>query len=356
MRERRRKKDGGLAPGTAIYMGEDRVEEIRITVTDYGPEGLTERIGLEAATPPGPDGPAVRWIDVDGVHDVATVSELGQRFGLHPLVIEDVLNPHSRPKAEDYPDHLFLIAKHLQLLRVEQAEITRFDVRSEQICVLLGRGWVLTFQESAGDAFEAVRERVRVGRGRARQMGADYLAYALIDGLVDRYFDVLDTLSDEVEALEQEALLGDPDELPLRVHLIREDLRLVRKMLMPLITTIGALQRGGGLVTAETQLFLRDLTDHVHQVSEQLEASRDAVGALLDTHLAIAGQRLNEINQMLTIAATIFLPLSFLAGLYGMNFAWMPELEWPWAYPALLGVMVLIAGALLTYFRRRGWL
>ncbi|MCB9743118.1 MAG: magnesium/cobalt transporter CorA [Alphaproteobacteria bacterium] len=358
MPKSKRKRRAGLAPGSAVYVGQERDFRSEVEIVHYDPDGVQELRGLEALDTEAVRQPTpVTWVNIIGVHEVELVSELGRRFDVHPLVVEDLLNPGSRPKAEEYDDKLFLITKQLHLELRQDASVKRLDVQVEQVGIILGKGFVMTFQERHGDAFEPVRERIRHGRGRIRRSGADYLAYALIDALVDRYFDVLDGLVEEVEGLEQEVLLGDPKDLARRVHLVREDLRLVRKMLMPLHAAVSTLQRGGGgLVGDETQLFVRDLSDHLSQVQDQVDTTREALIALLDTHVALAGQRLNEVNQVLTIAATIFLPLSFMAGVYGMNFTWMPELGFHYGYPLLLGAMGAVAGSLVYYFRRKGWL
>lgn len=350
-----RKRKTGLAPGTPIYIGEARQHEIAVSVMDYNETQLREVGGLDAATPQGrPLG--VRWVDVDGVHQVQPVSAIGERFSLHPLLVEDVLNPASRPKLEEYDQHLFLVFKAFHPSEDEHG----FHVVPEQISVVLGRGWVITFQELPGDTFDSVRTRLREGRGRLRKCKADYLAYALLDATVDRYFEVLDRVAELVDELEREVLLGDPDQvrgLPSRIHLLRQELQKMRKHVAPLASAVSVLERGGHeLVTEDTRTFVRDVADHVAQVLDQIEQLRDALADLLNAHLALSSQKIGEVTKVLTVVSTVFIPLTFIVGIYGMNFDHMPELHWRYGYLLTWVVMTAVTVGLILYFRRQKWL
>lgn len=350
-----RKRKTGLAPGTPIYIGEARQHEVAVEVTDFNDASMREVRGLDAASPQGrPLG--VRWVDVDGVHDVGTVTSIGERFALHPLLIEDVLNPSSRPKLEEYDQHLFLVFKAFHPAEDEQG----LHVVPEQISMVLGRGWVITFQELPGDTFDGVHTRMREGRGRIRKSKADYLAYTLLDATVDRYFEVLDRIAELVDELEREVLLGDPDQvrgLPPRIHLLRQELQKMRKHVAPLASAISLLQRGNHeLITEETRMFVRDVADHVAQVLDQIEQLRESLSDLLNAQLALSSQKIGEVTKVLTVVSAIFIPLTFIVGVYGMNFDNMPELHWREGYFGTWAVMAVVTLGQIVYFRKQRWL
>jgi magnesium transporter len=347
----------GTAPGTLRAPAERRVEEVAVRVLHYGPDlcdetGLATPADLEpwldrlAAAEPGD---SVTWIDIVGLHDLDLLTRLGRAFGLHSLALEDVLNVGQRPKVEEFADHLFCA---LRCFHRHGGELG-----SEQITLFLLPGVVLTFQEIHGDAFEPVRERIRRGTGRVRRAGADYLAYALIDAIVDQFFPLLEGLGERIEVLEHE-LVDEPGPKTLEaIYHLRRELVGLRRAAWPEREVVSTLQRQEtALVQDETRVFLRDAYDHVVQVLEILETYRELAGSMLDVYLSSISHRMNEVMKVLTIIATIFIPLTFVAGIYGMNFEHMPELGWRWGYPAVLGAMTAIGLALLWYFRRRGWL
>ena len=344
----------GTAPGT-LQAPEQRVEEIRIRVIRYSPEGIedVEVPGVEecAAYRPAAGqaaGGGATWIDVIGLHDVELVARLGECFGLHPLALEDVVNTGQRPKADDYDDHLYCVLRNFHADSV--------NLVSEQISLFLMPGLVLTFQEMEGDAFEPVRERLRRGKGRIRRMGADYLAYALIDALIDQFFPILESRGERIEALEDELIEDPTPETLQKIYRMRRELLLLRRAAWPEREVLSALQREEtALMSREVKPFLRDAYDHTVQVLEILETYRELAGSMLDVYLSSLSHRMNEVMKVLTIIATIFIPLTFVAGVYGMNFEHMPELAWPWAYPAVMALMAVIGIGLVVYFRRRGW-
>ena len=355
-RFRRHRSAPGSAPGTLTAPRERRVEETFIRLIDYGPDHIEEIRVMEIA------GlhrymerqESVTWIDLVGLHDVELLAALGNEFGLHPLALEDVIHTHQRPKLEDYGEHCFLI------LRLPHA---REQLTTEQISIFLGRGWVLTFQETADDPFEPVRDRLRRGRPRIRGAGSDYLAYALVDALVDSFFPLLEQYGERLEALEDE-LLEQPEKDALgRVHAIKKDLMEFRRATWPLREVITGFERQDiGLVGDQARLFLRDCYDHTVQLMDIVETYRDMAGALTDLYLSSVSNRMNEVMKVLTVIASIFIPLTFLAGIYGMNFdpdasPWnMPELNWRWGYPVFWGVILALGGGMIWLFRRRKWL
>ena len=265
-------------------------------------------------------------------------------------MLEDVLTTDQRPKLEDYGDYLFLVLRMLDLGADGELMI-------EQVGLVLGPGWVLSFQERSGDVFDPLRERLRNGRSRIRQQGADFLAYSLLDAVVDRYFGILERFGEQIDALE-DSLLGCPTAEDLaRYHRLRRELIFLRKAVWPLREMLATLQRRESpLISVEAVLYLRDVHDHAVQIVDTVETFRDMLNAALDVHLSSSSYRLNDVMKMLAVIATIFMPLTFMAGVYGMNFKHMPELGWPWAYPGILVLMALVALGMLRLFRQKGWL
>jgi magnesium transporter len=291
--------------------------------------------------------PAV-WVNVDGLGDTSVISQLGELFDVHRLALEDVVNVHQRAKVEPYDDHLFVIAHMIQAGE---------HLGTEQVSFFIGENYLLTFQERAGDCFDMVRQRIRAGRGRIRHAGASYLAYALLDALIDAYFPVLEVYGERIEALESE-LLTEPDaEMAGRIHAIKRDLLVLRRAIWPHREAIKTLLRDDSpFITDETRIYLRDCYDHVIQLLDLVETYRELASGLLDIYLSSLSNRMNEVMKVLTIFAAIFIPLTFIAGLYGMNFERMPELRWSWGYPMALMVMAALTVSLLVFFRRKGWI
>jgi magnesium transporter len=345
----------GTAPGTLRPLEEPRTQHARVTVIDYSPEHCTEKsIDHVEDLAAFRDAESVTWINVDGLNDVPLLEALGRCFNIHPLTLEDILNCGQRPKLEDYGSYHFIVMKSL---RTGQDDV----LETEQISFILSERFVLTLQEIPGDSFEAVRERIRKGKGQIRRMGPDYLAYALIDALVDEFFPVLERYGERLEALEDTVITDATPPTLNEIHQIKRELLTVRRAAWPEREVINALQREGhDMVRAETRIFLRDCYDHVVQVIDMIETYRDLAAGLLEVYLSSVSNRMNEIMKVLTIISTIFIPLSFIAGVYGMNFDTrkslnMPELGWAWGYPAVLGVMLAVAVGLLFFFRRKGW-
>jgi magnesium transporter len=351
-RIKKRSKKAGLPPGTLVHIGEQKAEQVRITVIDYN-EAYFQEEEIETVEECFlfKDKPTVTWINVDGIHEVEVLELLGECFGLHPLVLEDILNTDQRPKLEDFGDYIFIVLKTFSYN--DQSD----ELEPEQISLILGPSFVLSFQERAGDVFDPIRERIRNGKGRIRRMGADYLAYCLLDSIVDHYFVVLEKVGEEVEFLEEELVTNPTPETLQTIHNLKRDMIFLRKSVWPLREVIGALERGElSLIRESTGIYLRDVYDHTIQVVDTIETFRDMISGMLDIYLSSVSNRMNEVMKVLTIIATIFIPLTLIAGIYGMNFQYMPELGWRWGYPMVWLVMLVIGVVMLVYFRRKKWL
>ena len=349
----KRRTDGiGKPPGTPEPETGRLQAQVEARITDYAEGHCTQQsVANLQKCPPRDESTAVRWIDVSGVHDVEFLEHVGSRFGLHPLVLEDIAHTAQRPKVEDYEDYLYVVAKTLSY-NVQAAE-----VEAEQISLVLGPDYVLSFQEREPDVFEPIRDRIAQAKGRVRKMGADYLAYALVDLMVDGYFKVLEKVSESLEDLHEE-VTGEPTRETLKgIHRAKRELVFLRKSVWPLREAINSLARTDFEHMSEaTRIYLRDVYDHTIQVIDTVESFRDLASGMLDTYLTSISNRMNEVMKVLTIIATIFIPLTFIAGIYGMNFEHMPELHWKWAYPTVWALMIGMACLMLIYFRRKNWI
>jgi magnesium transporter len=292
----------------------------------------------------------VAWFDVQGLGDEKTLHTIGEGFGLSPLTLADVVNTPQRPKLEVFPEHTLIITRMI----LGQAD---HAVRGEQVSLLVGQGWVLTFQEFYGDCLEPVRQRIRANRGLVRQMGPDYLAYALLDAIIDGYYPILEDLGDVLEQMEAQ-VVADPDPALLtRIFTVRRTLMTIRHAMWPQRETLASLtRRDAAHFGEEVNVYLRDCYDHVTQIMDAVENYRELANGLVDAHLSASSNRMNEVMKVLTIIATIFIPLSFLAGVYGMNFEYMPELQWRGGYAMFWATAAAMAGVMLFYFKRRKWL
>ncbi len=352
----RRSAKTGLAPGTLIHIGDQKVEQVKLTLFEYGGEmDVSEReISSPSGCFPFRDIPAVSWLNVDGIHQVQVIEEIGDNLGIHALVMEDILNTSQRPKIEEFDEYIYITLKMLYW----NEELT--EVESEQVSLILGGRYVITFQEGdeAGrDVFDTVRERIRGGKSRIVKRGADYLIYCLIDAIVDHYFLILEHLGEQITDLEEE-LVSDPTTDTLQfIHNLKRELVFLRKHVWPLREVINRLERDEiDLIEESTSIYLRDVYDHTIQVIDTIETFREMISGMLDIYLSSISNKMNEVMKVLTIIATVFIPLTFIAGVYGMNFVYMPELQWRFGYYVVLFIMVLIFFAMIIYFRRRRWL
>ncbi len=349
---KRRSRKAGLPPGSLVHVGEKKVEKIRIKVMDYSPETYVEKETFKVSEcAPFRRTETITWLNVDGIHDAGLIQELGSCYGIHPLTLEDIMTASQRPKLEDYGDYLYLVVRMLHPRRDGGEE------RFEQVSIVIGPNYLLSFLEDAGDVFDPVRERIRNGKGRIRNQGPDYLAYALLDAIVDGYFLELERIGDEIEYLEGEILKEPKTETVQRIHQLKREMIFLRKSVWPLREAIARLERRESpLVKETTAVFLKDVYDHTIQVIDTIETFRDMLSGMLDTYLTSVSNRMNEVMKMLTLIATIFMPLTFIAGIYGMNFQHMPELGWKWGYFGVLGLMAVVAGVMIVYFKRKKWL
>lgn len=349
---RKRSEKAGLPPGTLVHTGDKPPENTVITVFEYNPDSFQERkpSRLEECFTPQPMH-TVRWINIDGLANIGVIEGLGRQYGIHPLIQEDILSTGQRPKCDDSTSHLFVVLRMLQYNDAGQT------IQSEQVSILLRSGYVVSFQESEGDVFDPIREQIRTGRGRVRNMGADYLLYRLMDAVVDGYFLILEKLGERVEALEQE-VIQEPSEATLnRIYALKRELIYLRKSVWPLREVISQIEKTASpLITDATEPYFRDVYDHTIQVMDSVDTFRDTVSGLLDIYLTSLSNRMNAIMKVLTIITTIFIPLTFISGIYGMNFHYMPELEWRWGYPAVLCAMGVIFLGMLYFFKRNKWM
>lgn len=350
---KKRSQKAGLPPGTLVHVGEPRLEKARITAIVYDTSHLEEEV-LDTVGEAFPleDAPAVTWLNVDGIHEVDIVEGLGSRLGLHPLVLEDILNPDQRPKMEDLGDYVYVVLK-----MVDWAE-RRGEITVEQVSLLVGANYVVSLEERpGGDVLDPIRQRIREAKGNIREKGPDYLAYSILDGVVDRYFGVLEVLGEKVEDLEVELISSPLPETLRELHVLKREMIYMRKAVWPLREAVAALERSGSpLIKESTVPFLRDVYDHTIQVMDAVEMLRDMLSGMLDIYLSSISNRMNEVMKVLTIFASIFIPLTFIVGIYGMNFAYMPELASKWGYPAVWLVMLAAGLAMIWFFKRRRWL
>lgn len=352
---RKRSEKAGLPPGSMIHIGKVYRESSNVSVFSYNEETYKERTDStleECLAFYHPD--SVTWINVDGIQDLNLLNYIGERFNLHPLVLEDIANTSQRPKMEDYGEYIYLVLRMLYY-RDGQKELL-----SEQVSLIVGKDYVLSIQEgdkNRFDVFESVRDRIRNGIGKIRKLGPDILMYSLIDAIVDNYFIVLEGLDDKIEEIEGVLTNnGKEDTLQLIQSLKREALTL-HKAIWPLREVTSSLQRDEiTIIRPTTQIFLRDVYDHVVQLMDTTETIRDILSGMLDIYLSTLSNRMNEVMKVLTIISTVFIPLTFIAGVYGMNFRFMPELNSPIAYPLIWVIMIAVALLMLRYFKRKKWL
>lgn len=350
----RRSRKAGLPPGTLMHIGKPRTGTVKLSLIRYDVKSFEEKelMSVEEIAPPG-DGRIV-WLNISGIHDLDLIARLGARFSLHPLLLEDIVNTEQRPKYDDYGDHAAVVAK---MLYPKDRTAQRLEIHSEQISLVYGSRFVLSFQENGGDVFAPIRERLRTGKGLIREAGADYLMYSLLDAIVDHYFAVLELLGEVMDRIE-DRLLDDPAPDTLRdLYALRRELAFVRRSVWPLREVLSALGRGDSRLIAEsTRTYVRDIHDHATQIIDTIETMRDIASEMMDIYLSSISNRMTAVMKVLTIIATIFMPLTFIAGIYGMNFRYMPELEWKYGYPLVLSVMAAIGLFMVWYFRKKRWL
>ena len=342
----------GLSPGEMIYIGDKKDDRVKIQIIDYTRDDVVESEVHEIAEYLDfAEKQSVTWINITGIHDTELVAAIGSQLNLHPLTLEDIVNSHQRPKIEDFEQYLFVVLKMLYLEKSSHAIV------HEQVSLIVAPSYIISFQTLADDVFDPVRQRIRHGKGRIRKKGCDYLAYALIDTIVDNYFVVLEALGDRIDDLDDRVISNPHADLLQEIQQLKRKVLYVRKSTWPLkeITNF-LLKNESRIIHDDTLIFLKDIQDHTVQVFETIEIYRDILSSVLDIYLTSLNNRMGEVMKVLTVMATIFIPLTFIAGIYGMNFEWMPELKWRWSYPVLLGSMGIIAGIMLIWFKRNNWI
>jgi len=345
-------KSPGLSPGTLVYVGDKTDETVRISVIDFTNDTIEEITDV-----PVDDlqeflkRDSVTWITVSGIQDVDVIEGVGKMCGLHPLTMEDVVNTNHRPKMDAFDDYFFLILK-LPILDSSDGSLAL-----EHICLVVGNGFIISFEELEGEIFTPIRDRLWHSKGRIRRYGSDYLAYALMDMVVDHYFEVLEQVGEEIETL-QESVLNHPEPGILSdIQNLRHKLVLLRKSIWPQREVVSSLLRGDSeIIDDKILLYYRDVYDHVIQVADTVEINRDQMSGILDIYMSNVSIKMNKVMKVLTIIATLFIPLTFFAGVYGMNFKYMPELEWRYSYPLFWGMVLVCLCAMLIWFKRNRWL
>lgn len=351
-RTRRSSKKAGLAPGTLVHIGKEKTFKAKISIIDYNESRLQEKeVQTIEECIPFKDGPTVTWINIDGVHDIEIIEQIGKHFNLHALTLEDVVNTEQRPKLEDFPEYLFVVMK--MLFWDEKTH----GIQTEQVSLVLGRDFVISFQEEKErDVFNPVRERIRKENMKVRKMGADYLAYTLIDAVVDSYFSILEHVGEWIEDIEEMLVSAPAPETMHAIHGLKKELILLRKSVWPLREVVNSLERGESpLIKESTGIFLRDVYDHAIQVMDTVEIFRDMTSGMLDLYLSSISNKMNEVIKVLTVIATLFIPITFFVGVYGMNFEYMPELKWRYGYLLIWMVIIGVTSVMLCYFKKKKW-
>jgi magnesium transporter len=352
IKSRRGASKVGLPPGTLVHVGEERTQPVKINIIDYDDVNFRELTAqsLEECFQFS-ETKSVTWIDIAGIHNVGMMDKLASHFQIHPLMMEDIVNSTTRPKAEEAPFHVFIAMK------MAQFDEQNHKLLMEQVSLIVSPHVVISFQEEEGDVFDPVRERIRNHRGRIRSLGVDYLAYSLMDVLVDHYFLVLEKIGDELERIEEDIMSDKCEDLTHDIHMIKGDLMTLRKAMWPMRDVLSQLARGEvALFKKNTIPFIRDVYDHTVQVVDSVENYRELTSSLHDIQLSKIGQKANEVMKVLTMMSTVFIPLTFIVGVYGMNFDFMPELRWKYGYAVVWGAMLVIVIGLLAFFRKRKWL
>ncbi len=351
------KKKKGMSPGSLIFTGEKKAEKVIISLFDYNSGDFIEKnIDDLNELEEYKNNSNITWINIVGLHDINVLEKIGNIFDIHPLVLEDILNVSHNPKIEDYEHFLFLVIKMINYIEDSNC----LDI--EQVSLIIGKNYIITFQEKSGDVFDPIRERIRTAKGLIRKYNEDYLAYRILDSIIDNYFSVLENFDERIEDIEDQ-ILSQPDDLSLEeIHNLRKELIKLRRAVSPLREMIFTIEKEKfNFIQKTTYVYLRDLSDHIKQIIDTIENYREFINGLLEVYLSNASHRMNEVVKLLTIISTIFIPLTFIVGIYGMNFRtdasrWnMPELDWAFGYPFVMGLMVVIAATLIIFFKKKRW-
>lgn len=348
----RSKKKLGQVPGSVVYTGERAKDTLYLEVFDFNKEACVKKLltSVEESFEY-KFSSTTSWINLNGLNHTKQIEAIGKHYDLHPLVLEDIVNIAQRPKIDEYEDYLFIVLKMLYYDKNK-------EVVSEQVSFIMGKDYVFSFQEAEGDVFGAVRERLMLDKGRIRSMQADYLLYSLLDAIVDHYFNVIEILGDKIEDFETSVFAGDVEEdASKNIQDLKREILRVRRAIFPLRDVINRIDKDEiPLIQKKTLTYFRDIYDHLIQVTENIDIYREMIWSLMDMYMTTISNKMNEVMKVLTIMASIFIPLTFIAGIYGMNFKYMPELEYKYGYFMIWGVMIVLLLGMLYYFKRKKWL
>jgi magnesium transporter len=341
----------GLPPGTIIHVGEQKIEKVSITLTEYDENKVeTCEINSVEEIDPYTDTPQVTWVNVCGLHDTELIKQIGEKFNIHPLVLEDILNTETRPKIEITDNYIFISMKMLSNNNLEN------QILAEQVSFILGNSFVFSFLEKSDGIFNPIKDRITSNYGRVRKQASDYLFYALMDVVVDQYFLLLEQIEQNIESLDDEVINNADRSQIEKIYNLKNKLLLTRRSLWPLRELFTRLIREESkLINKKIVPYLRDLLDHTIHITETIDLQREITNGIMETHLSLMSYKMNEVMKVLTVMASIFIPLTFIVGVYGMNFLNMPEMKWPWAYPALWGVMIGLSVLMLYFFKKKKW-
>jgi magnesium transporter len=349
---KRNRKKVGESPGSLVHVGEYKNEKIELTLIEYDKEFYKKRELLKIdECYKLKDKSTIKWVNVEGIDDINIIESIGKEFKFHPLMLEDILNTNQRPKMDDYEDYILVVLKMVYYNEDLKQIVT------EQVSLVLVDNYIFSFQEFKGDVFDGIRDRIAFAKGNIRKMGPDYLMYALLDAIVDSYFTILEQVGDYSEEIEHKLMEEPEKEVLQNIYGLKREIIYLSNSIWPLRELVNNLTRvDSKLIGETTELYLRDVYDHIIQIIDILESYRDITSGMLDTYLSSIGNKTNDVMKVLTIFSTIFIPLTFIAGIYGMNFRYFPELEWPWAYPVFWAVTISMISIMIAYFRRKKWL
>ncbi|MCF7872342.1 magnesium/cobalt transporter CorA [Candidatus Woesearchaeota archaeon] len=351
MLKKRRKKDKGLPPGTLIYTGEHTEEKINIEIIQYNKKQFSEKKIQKQQLSKKIAKDKVSWINITGIHDPEIIEKIGKEFTINPLIQEDILNTNQRPKIEQFEKHIYIVMK------MPEYNKETHKLNMEQISIILGKNYVISLQERKGDVFDTIRERIRQNKGRVRNKKADYLAYILIDSIIDSYYSLLEEFGEELEETEIKLIENPTITEQHKLNNDKKNLILLRKAVWPVRELIGSLQRQTSkLISKELEPYLKDLYDHSIQAIDTVETYRDMTSSMTDLYMSSISNKMNEVMKVLTIFAAIFIPLTFLAGVYGMNFQYLPELQWKYGYLYVWIIFISIGSGMLIYFKKKKWI
>lgn len=348
---KQRSSKSGMPAGSLIHIGERKVDKIKIKLIDYGDQDYIEQDieNIEQCFK-FKDEKTITWINIDGIHETDILSKLGKCFGFHPLILEDILNTEQRPKIEDFTDYIYIVLKMIDY------DNKLDEITLEQVSIIVGKNYVISLQEKPLNIYEPIKNRIRNDRSKVRKAGSDYLAYLLIDSIIDNYFDVIEKTGEKIETVENKLVVNPTQKTLKTIYNLKRDMLFMRKSTWPLREVISKMERGEiSLINDSTRIYIRDVYDHIIQVIDTIETYRDILSGMIDIYLSSISNRLNEVMKILTIISTIFIPITFIASIYGMNFKFMPEVTWKWSYLVVWVIILAVIIYMVIFFKRKKW-